>query len=378
MAEGQGRLRRPDPAVLRLLVFAGGAVVTLAALILLRRVVFPLLLGFAVAYVLDPAVGWFERHGRSRSFGAVVLAAAALVVLAVFVLLIVPAVADQVNHLSQRMPQYGDEIRSRFEPWLQRLEEQYPAQIDLAKDKAKAFLDQNLPRLAQSIAKQLAQLFSSFMGFLLFLLNLVFVPVFAFYLLVDLPKIKQGLRSLVPLPYRETVLQRMREVDQALSSFVRGQMTIAAILGLINAIGLSLLGVPLGFVIGVVAGIANMIPYMALVVGLLPALVLCWVEHQSVALLLGVIAVFGGAQLLEGLVLSPRILGRSVQLHPVWVLLAVIVGGSLFGFFGMLLAVPSAAVIQVFVRSWLAVYRDSDLYRGDGTAGPTSDASLDA
>jgi len=377
MTERQGRLRRPDPALLRLLVFAGGAIITLAALIMLRRVVFPLLLGLAVAYVLDPAVGWFERHGRSRSFGAVVLAAAGLVVLAVFVLLIVPAVAEQVNHLSQRMPQYGEEIQSRFEPWMQRLETQYPVQIELAKAKAKAFLDQNLPRLAQSIARQLAQLFSSFMGFLLFLLNLVFVPVFAFYLLVDLPKIKHGLRSLVPLPYRDSVLQRMREVDQALSSFVRGQMTIAVILGLINAIGLSLLGVPLGFVIGIIAGMANMIPYMALVVGLLPALVLCWVEHQSVALLLGVIAVFSGAQLLEGLVLSPRILGRSVQLHPVWVLLAVIVGGSLFGFFGMLLAVPSAAVIQVFVRSWLGVYRESDLYRGDAV-GPVNDVSRDA
>lgn len=369
-------IRRPDPAVLRLLVFTGGLVVILAGLILLRRVVFPLLLGFAIAYLLNPAVGWFERHGRSRTFGTVVLAVGAIVVLALVILLVVPAVADQVDHLSQRMPQYGAQLRGRFEPWLDRLAERYPAQFEAARERARAFLDENLPRLAQSLARQLGQLFSSFLGLLLFLLNLVFVPVFAFYLLVDLPKIKSGLRDLVPLPYRAAVLQRLREVDQALSSFVRGQLTIALILGLINAIGLSLLGVPLGFVIGIVAGMANMIPYMALVVGLVPALALCWVEHQSLALLLGVVAVFTGAQMLEGLVLSPKILGRSVQLHPVWVLLAVIVGGSLFGFFGMLLAVPSAAVIQVFVRSWVTMYRDSRLYQGDG-AGAEEGAESD-
>jgi predicted PurR-regulated permease PerM len=360
-------MRRPDPAVLRLLVFVGGLVAILATLILLRRVVFPLLLGFAIAYVLNPAVGWFERHGRSRTFGAAMLAAGTILVIALVVLLVIPAVADQVDHLSQRMPQYGAELRGHFEPWLNRLADRYPTQFDIAKERARAFLDENLPRLAQSLARQLAQLFSSFLGLLLFLLNLVFVPVFAFYLLVDLPKLKSGLRGLVPLPYRATVLQRLGEVDEALSSFVRGQLTIAIILGLINAIGLSLLGVPLGFVIGIVAGMANMIPYMALVVGLVPALALCWVEHQSLALLLGVVAVFTGAQMLEGLVLSPKILGRSVQLHPVWVLLAVIVGGSLFGFFGMLLAVPAAAVIQVFVRSWLTLYQDSRLYRGDAS-----------
>lgn len=366
-------MRRPDPAVLRLLIFFGGLLALLVALILLRRIVFPLLLGFGIAYLLNPAVGWFERRGRSRTFGAIVLALIGLMLLAALVLLVIPEVANQADHLSQSLPEYGQRIQSRFEPWLNRLEARHPQEMAIVRERAKAFLSENLPRLAQSIARQLGQMFNSLLGLFLFLLNLVFVPVFAFYLLVDLPKIRRGMRELVPIPYREAVLERIHEVDQALSSFVRGQFTIAVILGLINAVGLTLLGVPLGFVIGIVAGLANMIPYMALVVGLLPALALCWVEHQSVALLVGVVAVFTGAQLLEGMVLSPRILGRSVQLHPVWVLLAVIVGGSLFGFFGMLLAVPFAAVIQVFVRSWVSSYRESSVYRGEAEAEPRSE-----
>ena len=155
-----------------------------------------------------------------------------------------------------------------------------------------------------------------------------------------------------------------------MASFVRGQLTIALILAAINATGLMILQVPLGLGIGLIAGLANMIPYMALIVGLAPALILAWVEHQSWVTLLLVGAVFGGAQLLEGTVLSPRILSKSVNLHPVWVLLAIIAGGSLFGFFGMLLAVPVAAATQVFVKHWLELYRESAIYRRSGDSAP--------
>ncbi|MGH9379651.1 MAG: AI-2E family transporter [Thermoanaerobaculia bacterium] len=361
-------MRRPDPAVLRLLIFLGGLLAVLVTLILLRRIVMPLLLGLAIAYFLDPVVSAFERRGRSRVLATVLLAVVAIGVVAAVVLLVVPALIDEAQRLAERFPQYREELQQRIDPWLERMRARYPQQLTVVEERLRSFLEQNLPRLAGSIARQAGQLFGSVFGLILFLLNLIFVPVFAFYLLVDMPKLKQGIRRLIPVPYRESVLARLREVDQALSSFVRGQLTIAIIIGLINGIGLTLLGVPLGFAVGMIAGLANMIPYMALVVGLVPALLLCWVDSQSWPLMFGVVAVFTGAQMLEGTVLSPRILGKSVQLHPVWVLLAVIVGGSLFGFFGMLIAVPTAAVIQVFVRHWLALYRKSDIYLGAETS----------
>ena len=165
----------------------------------------------------------------------------------------------------------------------------------------------------------------------------------------------------------------MREVDEAISSFLRGQLTIAFILACIDSIGLLLLGVPLGLVIGIVAGLANMAPYMSLVIGLLPALLLSWAEHGSAARLVGVFGVFGGAQLLEGAVLSPRILAKRVHLHPVWVLLAILAGGNLFGFFGMLLAVPTAAALQVYARHAVAAYKRSRVY---GASADAKDGDL--
>ncbi len=356
-------MRRPDPALLRLTVFAGSLVAVVVLLIVFRKIFLPLLLGLGLAYLLDPAVTWFERRGRSRIFGVVVITLLLLVALAAVFFFLLPTMGDQLERLAERLPEYNQRIREQIRPWFERLEARYPEEIGEIQTRAVESLRENLPRLAGSVGRWTQSLFENLFDFFLFLLNLVFVPVFAFYLLVDFPALKKGAIELLPLPYRDVIVERVGEVDGAVSSFLRGQLTIALVLAAINATGLMILGVPFGLGIGVLAGLANMIPYMALVVGLLPALILCWAESQSWLLLLGVVAVFGGAQLLEGTVLGPRILSKSVNLHPVWVLLAIIAGGGLFGFIGMLIAVPVAAAIQVFVRHWLEVYRSSAIYR---------------
>lgn len=370
-------MKRPDPAILRLIVFLGGLAVLLVLLIVFRKVFLPLLLGLLVAYLLDPAVSWFERHGRSRLFGVVVITALVVLVSTLVLLFLVPALGNQLERLADRMPEYQKQMRSQLEPVFARLEARYPDEIEEFQSRAVEGLRDNFFKLAGSIGRAAKGAFSNIFGFVLALLNLVFVPVFAFYLLVDLPKVKSGLLGLIPLSYREVTVARVTEVDRAISSFVRGQLVIAIVLAAINAIGLLVLDVPFGLGIGLIAGLANMIPYMALVVGLVPALVLAWAEHQEILRLVGVLAVFGGAQALEGTVLSPRILGRSVNLHPVWVLLAIIAGGSFFGFVGMLAAVPVAASIQVFARHWLEAYRNSDIYKSAPTIGGPPDDGAD-
>ncbi len=373
--------QRLDPAFLRLLVFFGGLGALVLTMILLRRIFAPLLSGLAIAYLFDPWVSWFERRGRSRVFGVIVLVLVLLVVLAGFFTYLVPAIGDQAERLGSRLPEYRERLKSELLPMWQRLEGRFPEELGHWEEKARAAVSENLPDVAGKAGKLLGNLFSNLLHGLLFVLNLIFVPVFAFYLLVDFPQVKRGATELVPLPYRETVLARVGEVDQAVAGFVRGQLTIALVLAAINATGLAIIGVPMGILLGILAGLANMIPYMALVVGLAPALLLCWMEHQSLGRLVAVVAVFAGAQMLEGTVLSPRILGKSVNLHPVWVLLAVIAGGSLFGFVGMLLAVPVAAAIQVFARHWLALYKASAVYRGsrgeekDGEGAPKAATS---
>jgi len=357
-------VKRPDPAILRLIVFLGGLVVLVALLIAFRKVFLPLLLGLLVAYLLDPAVTWFERHRRSRLFGVVVITAALALTLVLIGVFLIPALGHQLERLADRLPDYQKQMRSQLEPLFARVEARYPAEIENFQARAVEGIRENFFKLAGSIGRAAKGVFTNLFGFVLALLNFVFVPVFAFYLLVDLPKLKQALLALVPIAYQEVVVARVSEVDRAISSFVRGQLVIALILAAINAIGLMILDVPFGLGIGLIAGLANMIPYMALVVGLAPALALAWAEHQEVIRLLGVVAVFGGAQALEGMFLSPRILGRSVNLHPVWVLLSIIAGGSFFGFVGMLAAVPVAASIQVFARHWLEIYRNSAVYKG--------------
>ena len=363
-------LPKLDPALVRLIGFVGVAAALLGVLVLGRRLLLPLLLGLAVAYLLDPAVNWFERRGRSRALGAAVIAAVAALALTVFLGILLPILARQVQELGERLPQYRADLAAKFEPLRERLEARYPAQLELLRTKAADTVREKWPQMVESAVAWLGGVFSSVLDFLLFVLNLVFVPVFAFYLMVDFPKLKASLAGLVPIPYREVTLARAREVDSAVAGFLRGQLTIAVILAAINGIGLTLVGVPLGLLVGIVAGMANLVPYMALVVGLVPAMLLVWVEHQSIARLLAVVLIFSGAQLLEGTVLSPRILSRSVKLHPVWVLLAIIVGGNLFGIVGMIVAVPAAAAIQVFVRHWLVSYRSSAVYLGDDAAGP--------
>jgi predicted PurR-regulated permease PerM len=358
-------VRKIPPAFLRLALFAGGLVAVVALLIAGRDVFMPLLVGLGLAYLLDPAVTWFTRHGRSRLFGVVVLTVLLALAAAGLVLYVVPAIAAQAQRLMASLPRYAAALEAQFRPWLAGLEQRFPREYAEVRRRATDSVRENLPHLAASLSAWLARVLSSLVAFLLFLLDLVFVPVFAYYLLIDFPAIKRRALDLVPLPYRALTLERAREVDRAISGFVRGQTTVAAILAVLNSIGLMVLGVPLGLAIGLAAGLANVIPYMSLVVGLLPAAALCWAEYQSGPRVLGVVLLFAATQLLEGAFLSPRILGRSVHLHPVWVLLAIIVGGNLFGLFGMLIAVPAAAAIQVFASHWTAAYRRSRVYLGD-------------
>ena len=358
-------MKKPDPAVLRLLIFGGSLIAVLVILIVFDKIFMPLLLGLAVAFLFDPAVTWFENRGRSRVTGVVVICLLLFLAIGGLVGYLIPAMGEQIDTLKKNLPRYTARLQEQTKPLLGKLETRFPEQMAEMQTKIESLVQENLPRLASSFGRAVKRTFSSVLGFVLLLLNLIFVPVFAFYLLVDLPKIKQAAAGLIPVPYRELVKARLGEVNTAVASFLRGQLTIALVLAAINAIGLVIIGVPLGLLIGVVAGLANMIPYMALIVGLGPALLLCWAEHQSLPRLVAVVAVFAGAQLLEGTVLSPRILSQSVNLHPVWVLLAIIAGGSLFGFFGMLLAVPVTAAVQVFVRHWLEVYRASRIFTGE-------------
>ena len=232
------------------------------------------------------------------------------------------------------------------------------------RERVMAAVRTNLPQIVSPITQGIAKAFSSLLAFVLTVLNLVIIPVFAFYLLYDMNRIKAGAKELVPVRMREYVFSRAAQVDGLLSAFARGQVTVALILGVFYSIGLSLCGVPMGLVVGFVIGLFNLIPFMSYILGLPLALLLSWVDDQSGRALLAVAGVFTFGQFVEGNFITPRIVGQSLGLHAVVIMLAVLVGGTVFGFIGMLLAVPVTAALSVFWTDLRDLYLRSAFYRG--------------
>jgi predicted PurR-regulated permease PerM len=350
----------------RLLAFIGALVATLAILVIFRDIFWPLLLALAIAYLLDPLVTRLERRRVPRALGVLITSLLFLAALALVLVFVVPAIGSQLHRLAERLPDYWAALERGVRPWLFRLQTELPAGAQDLPQAAIRAIQQNIPQITSHFGKIVGAVFGNVLDLILTILSLVFVLVFTFYVLRDLPRIKQKAFDLVPIPYREVTAARLSEVDEVIAGFVRGQLTIAAINAAVNSIGLTLLGVPMGLVIGLAAGLGNLVPYMSVVVGLIPALLLSWIEQGSLTRLVGVLGLFAAMQAAEDVVLRPRILGKSVNLHPVWILLAIIAGGNLFGVFGMILAVPVAGTIQVFARHWIAAYRASPLYWGSG------------
>ncbi len=348
----------------RLLVFAGVLLALLVVLVVFRDIFWPLLLALGIAYLLDPVVTWLEWRRVPRGLGVLITGLLFVLAVTLVLLFVVPAVGEQLQRLVERLPEYWESLRRAAVPWLSWVEAEFPAPLQDLPETIIRTLRENIPQVASHAGKIVSGLFGNLLDIVLLFLSLAFVLVFTFYLLRDFPTIKAAAFDLIPVPYRQVTRERLAEVDDVVAGFVRGQLTIALVVAVLNSVGLTLLQVPMGLLIGLGAGVGNLIPYMSIVIGLIPALVLSWLEQGSLLRLLAIVGLFAGVQMLEGTVLSPRILGRSVNLHPVWVLLAVIAGGNLFGFFGMLLAVPVAGAIQVFARHWLMAYRTSPLYRG--------------
>ncbi len=345
---------------------------------LLAAVLTPFAIAFALAYFLNPPVNAMERFfagdiARSRLFrgrldprsAAVgILCLAVALVVSLLVALVVPAAWHQVSEAASKLPGYLQTARARLEPIYERLNLRYPEQAEEVRQRLEATVRDNALQILTPVTKAIQLAFSSLLDFVLAMLNLLVVPVFAVYLLYDMNHINQGLKELVPHRYRPYVYSRFGDVDRLLSAFARGQITVCLMLGAFYALGLTLSGVPMGLLVGFVIGFLNLIPFMSHVVGLPLALLLSWLDDQSPERLIAVAAIFVFGQFVEGHFVTPRVVGQSLGLHAVIIMLAVLIGGTLFGLIGMLLAVPLTAVLSVFFRDLRAWYLSSDFYRG--------------
>jgi predicted PurR-regulated permease PerM len=341
---------------------------------LLSGVLMPFAAGMALAYLLDPLADRFQRWGIGRLTASLLILGLCLLLFIVLLLAVVPLLAHQLGGFIEKLPSYVARLQELARSQGALLTEKLGFDIfekigiGTGSGDSSVAVGDIVAKAGQIAAAFLASIWSGGQALLGIASLLVVTPVVAFYMLVDWDKMLKAIDSWIPLAQRETVRQLASEIDGAIAGFIRGQSLVCLFLGLWYGIGLSLIGLNFGFLIGATAGILSFIPYVgsltALVVSAAVAIAQGW---PSIWLLLMALVVIGIGQFLEGNILTPRLVGKSVGLHPVWLMFALIAFGSLFGFTGLIIAVPVAAAIGVLARFALRRYLESPLYQGKDT-----------
>jgi predicted PurR-regulated permease PerM len=355
-------------SVARWRFWLGAAGVFVLLLWLLNDILLPFVVGGVVAYFFDPVVARLQRHGFSRTWATATVTILAALIAIGAATAIIPPLFGQLESLVARAPQFIAQAATRVQPMIEPVRERLglpPLSLHELQADATQWAGQALSILG-GVAGKVAQRGVAIIN----LLGLLFLtPVVTFYLLRDWGKVVTTIDSALPLDHAETVRSLAREANAAVAGYVRGQALVCLCLGTIYGAGLSLVGLQFGFVIGLIAGLISFIPFVGTLVGATLAIGMALAQFPPEWMgVVKVAAVFAIGHALEGNFLSPKLVGDRVGLHPVWIMFALLAGGSLFGFVGVLIAVPTAAVVGVIVRHLLSRYRASALYRGQDAA----------
>jgi predicted PurR-regulated permease PerM len=340
-------------------------------LLAFRTILLPFVAGMALAYFLDPVADWLERRGLSRLMATVVILISFVLMFTVALMVLIPLIISQFNQFAQSLPQYVTQLQQLIaSPENSFLPKWMVTQIEAAKENFSSLMSEG----AGFLGSLLNQIWNSGKTIVDVISLLVVTPVVAFYILLDWDRMVSKVDSWIPRDQVATVRQLAHEMDQAVSGFIRGQGSLCLILGIFYAVGLSLVGLNFGLLIGFVAGMISFIPYIGSLVGLVlsvgVALMQFWPEYGWV---IATMCVFFLGQFIEGNILQPKLVGSSVGLHPVWLMFALLAFGAMFGFVGLLIAVPAAAVVGVLVRFAISRYLQSDIYFGHSSALPWDD-----
>jgi predicted PurR-regulated permease PerM len=350
--------------------------VVILVLWLLQEILLPFIAGFVLAYFLDPVADRIEKLGVSRIFATSLILLLAVIAVVFAVVLVLPVLSDQFLKLATDLPDLVQRLT-------QKLDELAPQAVKDFIERQGSTARGQIGELAGKATGWLATVISSIWSGGMALVNvislLVVTPIVAFYLLLDWDDIVAKVDTWIPRDYLEDVRQIARDIDKAMAGFIRGQGTVCLLLGLFYAIGLSLSGLKFGLAIGFGAGLLSFIPYVGAILGGVVAIGVGLVQFfpSDVASVLLIVGIFAAGQFFEGNFLSPKLVGSSIGLHPVWLMFALFAFGYVFGFVGLLLAVPLAAASGVVVRFVLKRYLNSRLYAGEtGTMWPNDPADV--
>jgi predicted PurR-regulated permease PerM len=338
-------------------------VVAVLLLFVLRGILLPFVAGFALAYLLDPLADKLQKIGIGRLGASLLILVLFVLVFIITLVILVPFAVQQVGAFVERLPSYVARLQElgaeQLGPLIRRLG------ISNALPTTQTSVGNLISQGVAWIATFLQGLWSGGQALISIFSLLVVTPVVAFYMLVDWDRMVRTVDSWMPMRHRDTIRGIARDIDQAIAGFVRGQAMVCIILGTFYAVGLSIVGLNFGALIGMTSGVLSFIPYVGSLTGLIlsvgVAIVQFWPDWTMILATLGIF-IFG--QFVEGNILSPKLVGDSVGLHPVWLMFALLAFGALFGFVGLLLAVPLAAAMGVIARFALSQYLSSPLYRG--------------
>ena len=331
-----------------------------AVLYMLSPVLMPFAVAALFAYLADPIVDRLERRGLGRGLAVSLVFAVVLVVVIGIVLVLVPFIERQIANFLTQLPIWVNWFQTRATPWLEARFGISPDVLDT--QRIIEALQANWKEAGGFAATALARVSKSGMAVVGWTLNLVMIPVVAFYLLRDWDILVARIHTLIPRSVEPVVSRLARESDEVLGAFLRGQLSVMVALGVFYGVGLWLVGISVGPLIGMVAGLISFVPYLGAITGVVMGVIAALVQYQDWFHVLLVLGVFVVGQTLEGYVLVPKLVGDKIGLHPVAVIFAVLAGGELFGFLGVLLALPVASVVMVVLRYAHERYTDSELY----------------
>ncbi len=334
------------------------AVVFLLLLWLLGDVLLPFIVGGAIAYFLDPVADRLQRAGLSRVAATTAISLVALLAVILLVLAVIPTLVNQLTALVNSAPEIARKLQAF-------LVERFPDLADSTSTMRQTLA--NIAATIQARGGELANgLLSSALGVISAVVFIVVVPVVAFYLLLDWDKMVARIDAMLPLDHAPAVRRLAREINVVMAGFVRGQISVCLLLGTFYSIALMVAGLQFGLIVGAIAGAITFIPYVGSIIGGTLAVGLALFQFWGDWLSIGIVAaIFVIGQFIEGNILTPKLVGKSVGLHPVWLLFALSAFGSVFGFVGMLIAVPVAASIGVLTRFGVGQYQGSLLYKGE-------------
>lgn len=341
------------------LIFSG-VIVTGVLVYLLAPVITPFLMGALLAYLGDPLADRLETKKLSRTLSVIIVFVVIFLVVLLVPIVLLPLIEQQVSALAANFPKYIDWVQQNVVPFISQTLNVDPTVLNT--DTIKQSIVGSWREVGGFAGNIVSGISKSGMVLLAWVANLVLVPVVTFYLLRDWDVLIDKIHKLLPRNSEPTVVKLAKESDDVLGQFLRGQLTVMVVLGFIYTMGLWIVGLDLALLVGMVAGLVSFVPYLGFIVGIVLAGIAAIMQFGDMTYLFYVLIVFGIGQAFEGMLLTPLLVGDKIGLHPVAVIFAVMAGGQLFGFVGVLLALPVAAIIVVLLRHMHELYKTSEIY----------------